>query len=496
MNLRRIDVFVIGAGPAGLCAALRLGQLGYRVILAERSALWPRPQIGEALTPGVRNIIDLLDANDALEGVPIATRLLARVRWRTAEAEDVTHGDSAVVERARFDAALLALAEKRGIEIMRPARVLARGGRAGAWQLEVGHGHGASRVEARFVIEASGRGNGAGRLDCAPALAATWAEWDAADLPPEFTGTTRVEALETGWLWGTRLPNGSYRIMLLGDPAAQRRILGKPEERLRVACAASMLFCEPAALPQLTDARVCAATPYLDIDAWQPGWIKTGDAAFAIDPVSSTGVEKAMRFSLQAVTAAHTCLQSDDPARQALAGEFFEERLVETCARHDAWTRGYYAEAWCAEEIFWQERSSVLARAGEDGIRTYWRARLDDQVVRFGRVTSNAIDAAEASAPPQRQQSIRFAAGTETVRALCVVDDQVQSHLALVHPRLTRPLAFYEDHALLPALDILRCQPTFEEALHALAASMDQTKALRLLAWLWQQGVVETSDKI
>lgn len=490
MNPRRSDVTVIGAGPAGLCAALRLQQLGYHVILLERSKPWPRPQIGEALTPGVRNIIDLLDANQALEHVPLTARLPTRIRWDTPQAEDVAHGDSAVVERASFDAALLELAQRRGIEVMRPAHLLACQGQAGHWQLEVVHDGEPDSIDTRFVIEAGGRGNAANHLGCAPALAATWAEWRCDDLSPGVRGTTRVEALETGWLWGTRLPDHTYRVMLLGDPAAQRQTPGKLERRLHAACAVSTLFGELAALPAQTQIRVCDARPYLDIAAWQPGWLKTGDAAFAIDPISSSGVEKAMRFSLQAVTAAHTFLQSNEAVRQALAGEFFEERLLETCARHLGWTRSYYARAWCAREQFWQDRSAAPGgNAGsEDGTRASWRTRLEHKATE----PDNILMPPNATPPPPLHQAIRFASTVETITALCVVQDQVHRLPALVHPSLARPLSFYEDQALLPCLDILRRQPACEDVLRLLGSSMSREKAQRLLAWLWQLGVIES----
>lgn len=491
MKTSQTDIFIIGAGPAGLCAALRLQQMGYRVTIAERSTQWPRPQIGEALTPGVRNIIDLLDANEALGSVPLRARLPVRVRWRTARAEDVTHGDSAIVERGAFDAALRNLARQRGINVLQPARVLTSSGAANAWQLDVEHGDTASRIEARFVIDASGRGHGPSRIDCAPALAATWAEWRCADLPAAVTGTTRVEALENGWLWGTQLPDRSYRVMLLADPVTQRELPGKPKGRLHAACAMSTLFPDLAALPSLTEVRVCSATPYLDTKAWHPGWIKTGDAAFTIDPISSSGVEKAMRFSLQAVTAAHTFLQTSEPARQALAGEFFEERLMETCARHLAWTRDYYARAWCAKERFWQDRSTTLPHVANEGAPADWRARLERLAT---YATSTAMEAPVVPvvpAPPDLQQLIRFSSGVDTVQALCVVQDQVQQLPALTHPGLARPLAFYEDQALLPRLDILRHQTRCADVLQLLGVSMEKQKAQRLLAWLWRLGVIE-----
>jgi 2-polyprenyl-6-methoxyphenol hydroxylase-like FAD-dependent oxidoreductase len=96
---RQFDIGIIGAGPAGLCAALRLQQLGYRILLIERSTVWPRPQIGEALTSGGRNIIDFLDANEALQYVPLLARMPTRLCWRSKMPETIDHADAAIVNR-------------------------------------------------------------------------------------------------------------------------------------------------------------------------------------------------------------------------------------------------------------------------------------------------------------------------------------------------------------------------------------------------------------
>lgn len=73
------DVLILGAGPAGLAAALRLQQLGYRVAVCDRSAL-PRPQIGESLTPGLNNLLDFLGMADLLATVPQCVGLATRRR--------------------------------------------------------------------------------------------------------------------------------------------------------------------------------------------------------------------------------------------------------------------------------------------------------------------------------------------------------------------------------------------------------------------------------
>src|SRR5437588_5162179 len=110
--------------------------------------------------------------------------------------------------------------------------------------------------------------------------------------------------------------------MLLSDPATSRRLsASRPESWLRTNCAASRLFSHIAEQPFSSRLQMCSATPYVAHDGWRDGRLKLGDAAFALDPISSSGVEKAMRFSLQAAVAIHTFCQADSVSQQSLARE-------------------------------------------------------------------------------------------------------------------------------------------------------------------------------
>ncbi|RFP17532.1 FAD-binding protein [Duganella sp. BJB488] len=483
-----IDALVLGAGPAGVSAALRLQQLGHRVLLVERSAVWPRPQVGEALTPGVRNIIDLLDANDALAAVPHVAHAGSRVLWRGRTPDVPQQAGSAIVDRGRFDAALLGLAQRRGIELEQPARLLHVAGAAGDWRVSLLCGEARTRqVRARFILDAGGR-NAAPGIPCAPRLAALWGEVDQSALP-QLGGATQVEALEHGWLWAGCLPGRRYRLMLVCDPHAARQAEpAGPEARLRAACAASQLLRAAAGLPLLGAVQMCSATPYLAPDSWRDGRLKLGDAAFALDPVSSSGVEKAMRFSLQAAVALHTVLADDRDDRRALARRFIEGRLVEACARHAHWTEAYYGQAWCADQPFWQAR----ARCQPGGDGTTHQALLAALSAERARLAAYQPPELRPLAALNPALPLRLHGGAAIVELPCVIDDQVCLHTALDHPHLERPLAFLENEALFPHLARLAQPLPLNQLLNLLAASMPGHKAQRIAAWLWQHGLLES----
>lgn len=496
---RTFDMLVTGAGPAGLCVALRLNHLGHRVLLVERSPLWPRPQIGEALTPGVRNIIDYLDADEVLESVPILAGKPTSVRWTSESIETVAH-DGAVVERAAFDAALLRLAVARGVEVLRPASLAQVDGAPGAWRVQIATPEGLRNVEAHVLLDAQGRQSRREpqRLR-APRLSTVWAEAAMETPAAHADAATRVEALDDGWMWGAALPGGRYRVMFTFDPSARDDALERePEAVLRNACTRSALFKDIAGLPWCDSPRMCVSTPYVDALSWQDGRIKLGDAAFALDPISSSGVEKAMRFSLQAAIAINTWCRASDASERELAQRFYESRLIEGAARHLAWTAGYYRQAWCAESPFWRLRStpaltSDTVATSTLGDETAARVDLMTHALQdeLAHVPSNQPQPVEPAPPLPLHSPIRFARNTGIVVVPCATGDRVTAHPALQHPSLDRPVAFWNGVALFPLLDMLTRATHPLELIAFLGRSMEAARAQQLLEWLWSKQMVE-----
>jgi hypothetical protein len=231
--------------------------------------------------------------------------------------------------------------------------------------------------------------------------------------------------------------------------------------------------------------HMCSATPYLAPDSWQDGRLKLGDAAFPLDPISSSGVENAMRFSLQAAVALNTMLGGDHATQHELAGRVFESRLVEACARHAHWTEAYYAQAWCANQSFWQMRARCephdngVAHPALMSVLSAERARL----ARYQPPTLQSLCGLDPALLLRLHNSARV------VELPCFVDDRVCLHTALDHPCLERPLAFLENEGLFLHLPPLRQPLRLSQLLQMLATNMPDDKARRIVAWLWQRGL-------
>ncbi len=496
-----VDVLVIGAGPAGVCAALRLLQLGYRTALVERSAL-PRPNIGESLTPGVRSILELLDASAAIRAVPFLSDLPTRLLWDSREPELLLPQASTtgcMTDRGAFDYALFKLVAARGGQCLAPAEVRAVNGNKGAWRVTIKDPQQQLTVQARLIMDARGRSVGAGtqRLPTAPPLVAIWAELvkrTSQDLPAE----TLVEALPDGWLWGSPLPGGGYRVMSFCDPVTLRKsAYNKPARWLKNSLWQSRLFRALAEREFIAPPLACSSRPYLDEAAWRPGHLKLGDAAFAIDPLSSSGVEKAMRFSLQAVVTAHTMLS--DPAAEALAQDFFAERLLDCVARHSMWTQRYYGQAWPADQPgFWQDRArEFIARKSAD---SPVEEKLRQAIARLTATTQPGRSAASDVTNPVRvaamwQGAVSLSPALTFVELPCIIADRIELRQAIVHPNLERPIAYVEGEQLAVLLRIVPLVGSLATAVELWASRMPLTTARRIAGWLCQKGLVQSATR-
>jgi flavin-dependent dehydrogenase len=353
-----VDVAVVGGGPAGGALALRLARAGTAVHLFE-AADNARPRLGETLSPAVNPLLRELGLWQRFVELGSVPSHQTASAWGSDAVFErpflfSPHGNGWHVDRSRFDAMFTDEAERAGAVIHPGARVhsVRRGG--SCFVLRVGR----STMTARSVVDATGRGAriarqiGARRtqLDQLVCAGRTF-EID----PDEPTGDTMLEAAQHGWWYAAPLPAaGEVRRRVIAcftdAPTAATMALGTPEGWAEMVAATRHMRGlvdrgRPGPVRVVTAASQCL-TPCAG-----PGWVAIGDAALAVDPLSSGGVP----FALRTAAAGAEVLLS------LRAAPDYADLVDEVAAqyRHTRWEI-YGWERRFATRPFWQVRLSAV----------------------------------------------------------------------------------------------------------------------------------------
>lgn len=116
---------------------------------------------------------------------------------------------------------------------------------------------------------------------------------------------------------------------------------------------ASDLFIRP---DHSVEIEICDATPQHDLHVIDVNYIKIGDAAFTIDPISSQGVQKAIKSAVQGAIIVNSMLNHDTIS---LAIRFYEERVKLEVKNNQLWAVSYYSEQGRYSSNFWRARSAI-----------------------------------------------------------------------------------------------------------------------------------------
>ena len=441
---------MIGGGPAGSTLAARLAQLGHDVALVERSP-FPRPRLGESLTPGVLPLLALTGAAARVTSAPLARAERVLVDWEGLTRER-RHDDvqALLVDRGRFDLLLLDHARSLGVRVVQPAALTERRHDGARWRARAGP----VRIDARFLADATGRGRGLpARRDPTGArtvcLYGYWRGFGRAVLP-------RIQALDDAWSWRVPLPNGVVNKLFFVDPLRVRSASNAVACYRELVGRSALNEDEPGA--ELAGRiRAANATPYLDRDAVTATTIKVGDAGMALDPLSSSGVQRAVRTALGGAVVVNTLLRR--PGAGEAACRFYRDSLARASEHHRRWTAEYYAAAAATRATdFWLRRAAPLGEAAVPAPRV---ASVLDLEARFEISPRAAL-----------------------VELPCLAGEFVESRAAISHPALEGAVAFIGGWELVPLLQRIRRGATGRELLDAWASVLPRTAAVAIGNWL------------
>ncbi len=350
--------------------------------------------------------------------------------------------------------------------VRQPATVRTVRVSAAAVRLDVDTIEGPLELDARFVVDASGRSAGLGarafeseRTRTAPRMFAVHGYWRGRGLPT----MPSIEAVERGWCWGVPIPDGSYDAIAFIDAT---RLSERPRSLaswLLALLAGSSIGRAVEAATLEGAVRVVEATPSLATRTIGERWLRVGDAALTLDPLSSSGVQKAIQTALAGAIVVHTILAH--PEDTALAMRFYEDHLRSASERHARWAAEHYASA-CSrfDDPFWRARAQAHRPQAPTPPR-----RLDDRAV------------------------LRLSHEARLRELPCLGADRVELRRALEHPALDGPAAFVGGTPLAPLLDTLPDRFTVEE-LRARWSGLPPDRARAIARWLRDRGVLEPAS--
>lgn len=458
-------ICVIGAGPAGSTFAARMAQLGHDVRIVER-ARFPRSHLGESLSPGV---LPLLETTGARQVVEAAGFPRVRGVWRKWGGElqlrEDPHEQGMLVDRGEFDRLLLYRAQALGVRVSQPARVRECRSVGGRWTIDVEVLGAAEQLHADFLADASGRSstNRRSRRRTGCRTIALYAYWHGRNLPRQ----PRIEAGADAWYWGVPLPDGLYNTLVFVDVNHFRasRAASLTQRFLELLGKSELLAgCENARLAG--PVRVSDATPWLDEDSVTSSSIRLGEAALAIDPLSSSGVQKAIQSALAAAVVANTLLRK--PAAAGAATRFYRSSLEQASVRHCRWAAEHYGTvAARTRGRFWEDRSAFAEQSPRPMAPRTPRDPADLSAIR-----------------------VALSRQLEFVDLPCLDGDFVTVKSALRHPNLESPVIWVGRREVAPLLRRMGAPSTPLQLAMSWLDRVPLQSGIAIAGWLVNNGIL------
>ena len=306
MNTEKIDVLVIGAGPAGTVAASIVNKAGLKVKIVEKLK-FPRFVIGESLLPRCMEALTEAGFVDAIKEKNFQEKYGAKF-VKNGKVCDYFFADQFTpgwnwtwqVPRAEFDKVLADEVEKMGVPVCYETTVtnIVFNGTDSVTTVEDANGN-QSHIEARFIIDGSGYGRVIPRLfnldkpSNLPVRKALFSHLvDTKRSMDDEPNRITIIVHEYGiWIWVIPFSNGITSLGFVGDPAFFKKYEGTNEEVLRTIIATQPYLSERfKGAEMLFEPRILESWSSTTEKFYGDGFVLTGNVTEFLDPVFSSGV--------------------------------------------------------------------------------------------------------------------------------------------------------------------------------------------------------------
>lgn len=360
------DVAIIGGGPAGSTAAALLARAGRRVVVFEREK-FPRFHIGESLLPFSMKAFTRLGLHEKFLRAGFMKKYGGEIlgacsepgtkfyfkdgyRSQTDHAYQVTRSD--------FDKLLLDHAADCGAEVHEDTSVDRIQFAKDDVELAIRSNGSSHTIQARYVIDASGRASMLGRQF---QIKKTYSHLQKLSIFAHYDGVWRAEGIDgtltvllraiDRWFWLIPLSAERTSIGVVLDSETFRKSKLSAEDSLEQALAE-----QPIIAKRMINARrvsqvyVEADFSYRSARLHGDRWLLAGDAAGFIDPIFSSGVFLAVFSGEQCADVLHEVLAHPRKTKRLFASyERAVNRAMDIYLRFvDAWYTKEFIEVFLA----------------------------------------------------------------------------------------------------------------------------------------------------
>lgn len=351
-----LEVIIVGDGLAASAAAIVLAKQNIAfAIIAPRTKIQPTYRIGESLGAGAQDVLRSLGVWEKFLLGPHRPSSQFFTAWGAPLLQRRPEQPGWTLDRLTFDQMM-----KDAANASEPPRLDAAVRHvvreAGRWRVTTGVGE---VLTCRFIIDGSGRAAAVARRLTTPRrydrLVACHSLVDQTVTEVQPTPATLVESADEGWWYSTFLPSGKALVAWFTDSCPGSIIRDSDAWRTRLA---TSRFAVPwlesagfqeAALPMISAAGTVVLASAADASL---GWAAAGDAALAVDPLSSHGILSALWMGRQVGGAAAAWMQGDEKPL-----EDYRLEVARGASRYLSERRAMYAvEQRYPESLFWQRR--------------------------------------------------------------------------------------------------------------------------------------------
>ncbi|MBB1488008.1 flavin-dependent monooxygenase QhpG [Oceanospirillum sediminis] len=404
-------IIVLGAGPAGAATALGLKRLGYQVsVIGEARSFSALEGISERVIQGMKHA-----------GFKRATTDLPEPSARNASWNGETNqaNTECLIDRQHVDQLIVQDLINADIPVIQQR--VSQVSLDPVCQVTLTNGE---HHQADFLVEARGRAapvTGLQRFR-GPETVSVLQHWQGPEIEP---GSAAV-SLPDGWAWMAAKQDGRRYLQLTLD-VSEKKLPQK--DQLTDYCAQrfrqipqARAFIEHASPVGTPYGRI--STPVLFEQTVGDNWIRVGDAAMAVDPLSGNGIFQALSSALQAPVVINTLIQC--PERKALAREFYQQRVSGLFYRFARIGRDFYAmeERW-QENSFWQQRRRWPdAEPGHQNV-SFEQLRVNTMPV----MNNNLIEARKVVVTPDQPLGIWHLGGIELAGVIEAIHEAPENTL-------------------------------------------------------------------